>query len=510
MLRRITPLVVIVFSIISTALFYKQSPGLNLVITESLFIFWILISKKYQPKGLYAITLGICVVTSLAFTIVTHSVFSYSIHYIVLFVFIGYIAYPETKSYYLAFGHAFANVIRSPIIFLKQVLGSKTKGRHFGKFIWKMRIFIIPIAIILIFILMYSNSNPVFGKIVTNIETHLSKWLEHIFKNFNFSLIITFFLCLYYGIFLFITEPYTQLVTYNSGMNESLTRNKKNRTTVYSTIALKNEYKAGIFLFTTLNIILLVLNIIDIKWVWFGFEWEGQYLKQFVHEGTYLLILSILISIALVLYYFRGNLNFYTKNKWLKILSYIWVGQNAVLTLSVAIRNFWYIRYFALAYKRIGVIIFLILTIYGLYTVFMKVSQRKSVFHLLKANSYCWIAVLTISSVINWDSIIARYNFKHSDKSFLHLNFMATLSDKALPYLDLSLKELYFIEDIQKEKFPFEQKFMTPDKYHSVIEKRKQAFKTKWEAKSLRSWNLPEYLAYKKLFIETSEKQPQD
>jgi hypothetical protein len=63
-----------------------------------------------------------------------------------------------------------------------------------------------------------------------------------------------------------------------------------------------NEYKAGIVLLIALNALLLFVNIIDIKWVWIGFEFEGQYLKEFVHKGTYLLILSIIISIGIVLY----------------------------------------------------------------------------------------------------------------------------------------------------------------------------------------------------------------
>ncbi|MCX6249457.1 MAG: DUF4173 domain-containing protein [Bacteroidetes bacterium] len=266
--------------------------------------------------------------------------------------------------------------------------------------------------------------------------------------------------------------------------------------------ALKNEYKAGVFLLLILNLILLILNLIDISWVWFNFNWEGQYLKQFVHEGTYLLIISILISIILVLYYFRGNLNYYPNNRLLKYLSYIWLGQNGILTVSVAIRNFWYIHYFALAYKRIGVIIFLILTIYGLYTVFIKVMQKKSSFYLFKSNAYGFFLILIVSSLINWDNFIAAYNFKNSDKSFLHLDFLATLPDKSLPYMDKTLSKLYKIDSIQKEKFRFEEKYMTPEEFYQIINIRKIQFKQKWEAKNFLSWNLPEYLAYRKLFYE--------
>jgi hypothetical protein len=280
---------------------------------------------------------------------------------------------------------------------------------------------------------------------------------------------------------------------------DELTRSEKPLKVRFKTNALALKQRAGIFLLLTLNFLLLILNIIDIKWVWFNFEWEGQYLKQFVHEGTYLLILSIIISIVIVLYFFRGNLNFYKKNKFLKIISFIWLGQNAILCVSVAIRNFWYIQYFALAYKRIGIILFLILTIYGLYSVTIKVQKQKSIFYLVKTNSFALLIVLTLSSLFNWDTYIAKYNFKHSNSAFLHLNYLSTLSDKALPYLNKSQKELTKIEGIQKGNFHFERNYMTADEYHKTINHRKNFFLQKWKQKDFFSWNYPEYLAAKKL-----------
>ena len=61
-----------------------------------------------------------------------------------------------------------------------------------------------------------------------------------------------------------------------------------------------------------MNVLLLVVNAIDINWIWFGFKpAPGFDLTQFVHEGTYVLILSILVAMGIVLWFFRRNLNFY-------------------------------------------------------------------------------------------------------------------------------------------------------------------------------------------------------
>jgi hypothetical protein len=354
------------------------------------------------------------------------------------------------------------------------------------------------VIIIIIFIFIYRRSNPIFDQLVSHVGVYMQDCLNYVFKDFDFLIIVTFIIGLFLSNFFLLRTSDEGIIKSDLLSSTELKRKKMRKGRNIRVTALKNEYKAGIFLLLILNLILLVLNTIDIYWVWFNFKWEGQFLKQFVHEGTYLLILSIIISIVLVLYYFRNNLNFYSRNTLLKYLSFIWLAQNGILVISVAIRNFYYINYFSLAYKRIGVIIFLVLTIYGLYTVFVKVRQRKSSFYLFKSNSYAIYYVLIICSIINWDSVIAKYNFKHSDKSFLHWDYMSTLSDKALPYLDKTLPELTQIDKIQKAKFPFQQKYMTPEAYYQVIQDRKTIFIKKWESKNILSWNLPEYLAYRK------------
>jgi hypothetical protein len=72
-----------------------------------------------------------------------------------------------------------------------------------------------------------------------------------------------------------------------------------------------------------------------------------------------MLILSILLSLGILIYYFRSNQNFYPKNGFLKAAAYLWLVQNAVLSVSVLIRCGYYISEYGLAYKRIGVVIFL-------------------------------------------------------------------------------------------------------------------------------------------------------
>tara|TARA_R110002020_G_scaffold38402_2_gene115485 strand:+ start:4607 stop:6112 length:1506 start_codon:yes stop_codon:yes gene_type:complete len=492
--------IVFLSAILFSILFYKQALGLNLLIFETFFVIFLFITKqlKFSSKLQIICTSGFLLTA--AFTVLTHSTFSYIIHFITLLVFVGILSYPFAKSIINIFFISIISIFQSQIEFFKRVTNSKVKGKSLGKAIWKFRIFIIPAVIIFVFVAIYKASNPIFNKLTVNLGSIFKSVMDVIFSDIEFLFVLTFLLGILISNILLFRTKNPSIEKDDTNAKDLLIRYKKKNLRNFGTISLKYELKAALFLLFILNAILLILNITDIYLVWFNFEWDGQTLKQFVHEGTYLLIFSILISIAIVLYFFRGNINFYKKNKLLKKLSYLWLFQNAILAISVGVRNYWYIEYFSLAYKRIGVVIFLILTLYGLYSVFVKIKSSKSGFYLFRKNALALYIVLVLSSIINWDTLIAKYNFAHADESFLHFDYLADLSNKALPYLDKSISELTEIENIQKKKFAYETDFMNAQEYYLRIESKKVAFKKNWESKGFLSWNLPEYIVYNKLF----------
>ncbi|MBP6640185.1 MAG: DUF4173 domain-containing protein [Bacteroidia bacterium] len=497
MKKKLPVLLAFATAILFTLLFHWKGIGINLLLLEWPIFAWLFFSGEFKFKGLTATTSGVAFLATGLGTVLTHSLFSYVLHFISVFIFTGVLTYPAFKSLMSAIGAAFMNLFESQIRFFTELNQREFKARKVFNLIWRSRIFTIPMLVIAVFILIYGLANPVFGELVSNIRNNIGQGWTSVFQDFDGTIVFTFLLGLYFSNLIYLRVRSEGVVQADTEAVDQLLRQRKRRTLQFSPNSLKNELRAGIFLLIILNALLLTLNIIDVNGVWFNFQWNGFTLKHFVHEGTYLLILSILISGALVLYFFRGNLNFYANNKLLKYLSYAWIAQNAILTLSVAMRNFYYISHFSLAYKRIGVIIFLLLTFYGLWTVFRKVSKQRSGFYILRMNTLTVFIVLSLASLVNWDSVIARYNFRHADQAFLHLEYLAGLSDKALPYLDKPLPELLKIDEIQRVKFPAEQIYMSPNDYFELIQYRKQAFKTHWESKSWLAWNLPEYLAYR-------------
>jgi len=188
-----------------------------------------------------------------------------------------------------------------------------------------------------------------------------------------------------------------------------------------------------------------------------------------------------------LLFFFRGNLNFYKKNKWLRYGAYVWIFQNAILVISVFIRDGYYIQHMGLAYKRIGVIIFLLMVLMGLFTMFLKVQQQKSNYYLLKVNGWFAIVLLVASSCIHWDEQIAKYNLARKDTIPVDVNFLLSLSDKTLPLLEKNKDVLIKAADSRNAGWDNmgAQAYLPAD----VFELRKKAFFDKQKQLSWLSWN---------------------
>ncbi|HRY31681.1 MAG TPA: DUF4173 domain-containing protein [Bacteroidales bacterium] len=482
-----------------TALFYRQAPGLNLLLAETILILAAFFTGQLRLKGPFSI-ISLCLLfLTASYTLLLHSVYSYLVHAIMVMVFAGYQLLPAAKSPLTALQLSMHNLYLSQGNWLRQSTDKVRFLKAVRRPIQTLGMLLIPLAVIAFFVILYRLSNPVFDHYLVNMEDILNDWLGWWFRYINMDLAVTFVFSLLISNSLFFAVARQAIVQKDTLSDDILIRSRKRLPGKRPITALLKEYRAAVFLLASLNCILLIVNMIDINWVWFNFSWNGQYLKQFVHEGTWLLILSILSAIAILLYYFRDKLHFYSRNKTLKILSTLWLVQNAILAVSVGIRNYWYVYYFSLAYKRIAVVFFLILCIYGLYTIYLKIRHARTVFYLLRTNTLALLIILVLTSAVQWDRLIASYNFRHANRAFLHFDFLAGLSDKTLPWLDHPLDELKLLEQKRRDKFGEEAGLMTAESYYHRIQERKQAFLKRHEASGWTEWNLPEHLAAKKL-----------
>ena len=209
-------------------------------------------------------------------------------------------------------------------------------------------------------------------------------------------------------------------------------------------MGLKREHLAALILFSCLNALLFWVNLTDLQYVWFAnSSLEAYELSQYVHEGTYLLIGAILLAVVILLYYFRGNQNFYPKNHVLKVLAYGWLVQNAILAFSVAVRNYRYIDAYGLAFKRIGVFVFLALVLIGIFWMFLKIRDCKTFYFLLHRNSWSAYFLLLLVATVNWDVAITRYNLQATITNGIDADFLINdISDQNLFLLEKNIDRL--------------------------------------------------------------------
>lgn len=332
----------------------------------------------------------------------------------------------------------------------------------------KLMLIGVSISVAFLFFGMYRVSNPIFESITNkiNLDWISIYWIS--FTLLGFWLIYGFYNVKYIEDLQRFDEPESLKITNYKHEDWSLWG---------KTLTLVDEYFSAKVLFILLNLLILIVNLGDMNFLLFNQELpENLTFASFLHQGVGTLIFSIIISIAIVLFYFRGAMNFLKNNKLVKTLAYIWLIQNLILLVSVGVKNTMYIDIYGLTYKRIGVYVYTFLTFIGLISTILKIYLVKKNLFLFRMNGWSFFLVLIFSAVINWDQLIVNTN--QSLKREIDLYYMLSLSDATLPSL---IKMEKNIKDEGKKRF-----------FHKRIKRKITVFKSNQAYKTWKSWNYVE------------------
>jgi hypothetical protein len=336
---------------------------------------------------------------------------------------------------------------------------------------------IVPIFVVVVFFLLYKSANPMFNELTKKINFSFISW-----PLIRFTLLGWLLIYVYYN-----QRYIIQLILKDKLLKEDLSEItiKKEYSIFKST---SSEYQSAIIMFTMLNILLFIVNVLDMQFLFINRALPiGVGHSEFVHQGVNTLIASIIIAIIISLYYFRGSLNFLEKNTALKWLAYLWLLQNMVLVITSGNKNHFYVEDYGLTYKRIGVYIYLLLTLLGLVTTMIKITYTKSNWFLLRKNTWLFYFVFIASGLIHWDKLIVNFNTysaKHQEKLYLY-----GLSDICLPTL-LSQRKIIS---------PYHWKGNADRTFYENLYKRKTKFMILHPLKNWQSWNLSHQNIYLQL-----------
>lgn len=297
----------------------------------------------------------------------------------------------------------------------------------------------IPLVAIIIFIGLYKNGNPMFNNLINGID----------FTVINFQWVLVA-ICGYY----LLSNISNPVIVDPATSKDIKIGNSLQLKDFFENDSLKKEHQLGLVLIAALNALIVLFLITDIAYLVSSDDFRASVFSSQVHNGINALIASIIIAIIIILYFFRGDLNFYKKNKSLKAVAYTWIVLNAILVINIIIKDTQYIYYFGLTYKRIGVLAYLLLTVIGLITTFIKVKNLKNFWYLFRINTLTAFSILVVSCTLNWDSFITNYNLNHAKS--MDFNYLIELSNNNTFILKNYLDE----NDLDIEKaLAIEQKF---------------------------------------------------
>ncbi len=360
---------------------------------------------------------------------------------------LGFVNQPHLKLVAYALLTALGSAARAVPGLLPYLRLPRGRAAHRSRTRFYGRLLVLPVLVVVGFHGLFVLANPRYAALAGAVLGQLGEWLAALWPNFSLPHLLFFLLGLVLTAGALVVVPFHFFQDQESRFGEFVRRQRDRvaslgvrrpdfRPRDRGALDLRKEYLAALAVFGLVNALLLVVNSIDVRWIWFGFvPTQGFDLTQFVHEGTYVLIFSILLAMGIVLWFFRRNLNFYAPGlPALRWGATVWVVQNAVLAVSVGLRNYYYIQYTGLAYKRIGVYGFLLLTFFGLVTVLLKIWQRRSAFALVRLNGLAAYGLLLLLALGNWEIWIARYNL-NARFGTLDLGFLLEMPARVLPEL---------------------------------------------------------------------------
>lgn len=497
-------------------LFWMEKLALNLCI-YSIFIVVITIFNRTVIKSeKMELTMAAHLLAAIL-VLVNNSDLSIITWYISLFVFIGFAHYPLIRGVLTAILACWLQMIVVPFTLIKKLIAVKI-GNFTLKPIFKLATYIIiPAFFIFVFSAIYSAANPVFNNWFTTIISEIANSIQKFLNFFVTDVDRIFFIAI--GILftggLLLTFSNNIIENKELQFNEQKIRIRSRFKSTWFNLAhtftgnlltkktaLKTENTIAVISFGALNLLLLTLNCIDVTTLWFGYIPSGNYSAN-LHEGANALIFSIFMAMAVILYFFRGNLNFYPKNQTLKLLVYCWIVQNVILIISVILRDYYYIAFNGLTYKRIGVLVFILLCTIGLFTVYTKIAKQRTVFYLFKINGFVAYILLIAFSVINWDMFITKYNFSKRDTIVFDANYLLSLSDKTLVYLDNHRNELLAPANNSLSKgnaIALNPNSLIQQKLDNKIKNFKsKTSKTTWLSWNYQDWKTKRHFEYKRI-----------
>lgn len=430
-------------------LFYKEYVALNL----GIFGIFLSILTFIQTKSEFRTKTFLTLFVTSIFSSFAFAWFGDAISFVAVFVSVFLLrfkgTYPKLKPF-LYVEVLLVNLISfvGRVFYTEQWFEKPKGGGGFGKKL--ITFFLIPGILITIFLCIYSAGS-----------SHFDQFFSEIKLDFSFFDIIILAVVGFYIGFIFWNFGVERFIfKQNRYLNDDFSGLIKIQKPTFSFLDIDSERTSGLISFSALNILLLIFIATYNYEQFFEVTKSADGLSAETHERVNSVIMSIVMAILVILFYFKRGFNFDEKAKSLKISAKIWIVLNAVLVISASLKNSEYIINFGLTYKRLGVYAFLTMALIGLIFTFIKIQNRKTNAFLFNKMFWASYGLILVCSYVNWGGIITSNNIERKDfADHYHLISINYNEKLLLDYAEKTgnsemkkqLKER--IESYQKESF---------------------------------------------------------
>jgi hypothetical protein len=480
-------LAIIIGGLLMAFLFTGEGMGLNTLIFT---LFFVGITFYQNPEiFVHRPTIVIGLGTLLASILVVwhHSSLAQTVYILSFILYIG--AVQQRTLRFLGYGFllGIGSFLSTPISMI-QNMGKDLKGDWKNLFKWA-QLLLLPLILGWLFLSVYYQAVPGFE----HTYDQLSQWFRRIifwenpgpaFWMFIFGVVL-FGSVLWKSVLIPLVQKFANKLEFLFPTDLELIRRKTVWRLYPSMMGLKKEYMIAMLSISILNGLLLLVNISHLSdLVRMQLRSQAHELSQSLHASTELLILSILMAMGVMLWFFRRNLNFFPNNQVLKVLAYTWLAQNALLALMTFYQDIIYIIHYGMAYYRLWLAFFLLLVSFGLVSMYVKIAHRKSIFYLLVNNAWMVYLSLLLITCFNWDLVITRFNIFQAKNEQVDLYFLISMSDKNIYLLEKHRSYIF------SEKSPY---YTDRNQFEEDIKIRRIRMAYRLDKRSWKSWNYADY-----------------
>jgi hypothetical protein len=354
---------------------------------------------------------------------------------------------------------------------------------------------IVPVGLGGVFLLLFSQANPLIESWFTSID--LSGW-----KNLDLAR------PLFWAAVIALTWPFLQVRLGSKPTKQDLlnaldpppipSRTMQSAAATAATAAVAVSADGPLFGRTAIlrslvlfNALFAVQSALDVSYLWGGLALPaGMTYASYAHRGAYPLILTALLAGAFVLAAMRPGTSI-ERSRLVRTLVFLWIGQNVLLVLSSMLRLNLYVDVYTLTEWRCAAFVWMLLVAAGLVLIVARIALNSSNGWLVWGNAAVLALTLYVCTFVDFSGLIARFNVMHSREIAgagepVDMAYLCGLGPAALPALDLLVANI----NASGRRFPNELYFC-----RRSAELRLATRMEDWRAWTFRSYRLKRYLA---------------